>query len=512
MAGFSPFSRALAVFALAGAAACSDAVTAPSADLSTDAIGAPSFARGEGHLRTGKYRDSGAPHATGRSGSAVLSARAVLRPDGVVRLLVTTGDLDDPRSAPGELAKVQLKVFSPDGTLLSTENHLRPTSGGSHEFLLPGLEPGSTIRVQANVRGIDRRRTDVVTLTETVRLPPSLSALLDPLPGATPGMPTLITATIAETGGEVGAYTTCTLYVDGVEVDRIENVWVDAGDEVSCAFTYTFEREGTYEVTVTAGDPSEVGALLPPPTTGTLDVVDPTVATYRASVLDRTAATRWIFEQSWWKPDGTSRAYRHDNGEASRAQTASLAGTLSRAAVLPLAGVRLRIWSTEGPWQTASWSGVDDVVTDADGRACVNRFVPEHGGHFHLCTLDGTTAYGYTRFSGTVTYHSRGSIREWGGPAGTETLWTWNEEAETYSTGGQHRPLGTAVTMTLEIDDAAGSLGASAVVPITALEGSSEGGERVCREESPWWLEGGVMTTCESRSARVFGWRGEVKG
>ncbi len=66
--------------------------------------------------------------------------------------------------------------------------------------------------------------------------------------------------------------------------------------------------------------------------------------------------------------------------------------------------------------------------------------------------------------------------------------------------------------MTLEIEDGVGSLGASAVVPVAGFEESSEGGEVVCLEESPWWLEGGVMTTCESRSARVFGWRGEVRG
>jgi hypothetical protein len=501
----------LAAFAAAGAAGCSDAGTSPTA--APGVVEAPSFHRAAGHLRTGKYRDSGARPATGRSGSAVLSARAVLWRDGVVRLLVTTGDLDHPEAAPGELAKVQLKVFSPEGGLLSTTNYQRPSRGGSHLFLLPGLVPGSRIQVQANVRGIDRNRTDVVTLTETVKPAPSLAAVLDPIT-AVAGVPTVITASVTETGGVTGTYTTCTLYVDGVAVDSIRDVWVDAGDEVTCAFTHTFDREGSYDVSVLLGDGGgDTGTLLPEPTQVTVEVTDPTpTPSYTASVLDRTVATEVRFDQRWERLDGTWREYSHNNGEASRSQTASLTGTLTRAAVLPLATVRLRLSSTVSEWQTAAWSGVADATVDAAGRSCVNRMVPEHGGHFHLCTVDGTTTYGYTRFAGTVTYHSIGFVRTWDGLTGETTYWSWNEVAETYSSGGQHRPLGTAVTLELEIVDGLGTMGATATVPVAYFEEPATGTPYTCRDESPWWLEGGVMTTCESDSGRVFGWRGEVSG
>src|SRR5688572_19153565 len=221
---------------------CSDA-TAPGDPALAPLPGAPSEAS---LLHTGKYRDSSAPHATGRSGSATLAALALLGEDGTTRLLVTTGSVDNPAAAPGQLAKVQLKVYAPDGTLLFTQNNQRPSSTGSAWFDLPGLSSGSTIQVQANVRGIDWRRTDVVTLTETVKAAPAFTVGIDRAGTVFPGMPTVLTGTVTEVNGDVGGYTSCVLSVEGVQVDRIDDLWVDAGDAVTCAFTHTFPRPGSY--------------------------------------------------------------------------------------------------------------------------------------------------------------------------------------------------------------------------------------------------------------------------
>ncbi|MGI9166054.1 MAG: hypothetical protein ACR2G5_06670 [Pyrinomonadaceae bacterium] len=43
-----------------------------------------------------------------------------------------------------------------------------------------------------------------------------------------------------ELKGDVGATADLILYADGVEVDRANGVWVDAGGTVSCVFTHTF--------------------------------------------------------------------------------------------------------------------------------------------------------------------------------------------------------------------------------------------------------------------------------
>ena len=107
-------ARALAVLALFAAAACSDGTGSPTGSMAADAAG-PSASHSAGHLQRGKYRDTSLPHATGRSGSATLSASAIVGSDGVTRLRVTSGSIHYPGQARGELAKVQVKVWTEDG-------------------------------------------------------------------------------------------------------------------------------------------------------------------------------------------------------------------------------------------------------------------------------------------------------------------------------------------------------------------------------------------------------------
>src|SRR5258708_2243127 len=68
------------------------------------------------------YRESGTRPVTGRSGSASLQARALLGKDGVTELEVTTGTLDSPVPAPGEIRLAQVKLFDPNGRLSSADN------------------------------------------------------------------------------------------------------------------------------------------------------------------------------------------------------------------------------------------------------------------------------------------------------------------------------------------------------------------------------------------------------
>ena len=55
---------------------------------------------------------------------------------------------------------------------------------------------------------------------------------------------------MAELSGSHGATGDCVLYVDRVIVDRAPGIFVDAGDVVSCAFTYTFPTPGRHTVQV----------------------------------------------------------------------------------------------------------------------------------------------------------------------------------------------------------------------------------------------------------------------
>src|SRR5437763_3795012 len=68
------------------------------------------------HPNSEKYRDSGFQPATGRSGSASVSTRALLDKTGTTDVDVTTGTFDG-SPAPGTLGMVQVKAFTPSGNL-----------------------------------------------------------------------------------------------------------------------------------------------------------------------------------------------------------------------------------------------------------------------------------------------------------------------------------------------------------------------------------------------------------
>jgi hypothetical protein len=518
LSSHGPVARALAVLALFAAAACSDGTGSPTGTLAADAAG-PSASHSAGHLNKGKYRDTSLPHATGRSGSASLSAHAVVGADGITRLRVTSGSIHYPGEARGELAKVQVKVFGPDGEKILTDNFPRLTRGATAEFLFPGLPAGARFQVQANVRGIDRNRTDVVTVTETSKRGPAFSTTIH-LPDNVPvGVPTVITGTVRETNGQTGGTTDCVLYVDGVEVDRVRDVWVDAGDEVSCAFTYTFDRPGSYDVSVGLQSPDAVPGLLPPPpsSSGTVNAADPTPhPSWTASVNDRTVTTLSRYDLTWWKPDGSHKEYEQTTGESPRSQTISMTGGLDRATTFP-ATVRMSLSSdVAGTFQTVSWSGLTAGAPNASGQSCVGQIIVEQGGQFTLCStgtgFEGSTTFGYTRFAGTVTYHSWGFSRTWDNVAGTETYWTWNDHPETYAGGGQMRRLGTSVGIQVGITDGAGAYEVNATVPLTAFDRMLSEVPYTCRDEPWWWLNGGVQTVCEGRTEREFGWSGSAAG
>jgi hypothetical protein len=508
--------RALAAIAVLTTAACTDDATSPLVRApQSDALAS----HNAGHLHTGKYRDSGAPHATGRSGSARLAARAHRGADGVTRLLVTTGSVDDPRHAPGELAKVQLKVYDPDGRRLYTQNHQRPSSDGWHEFVLPGLARGSRIDVQANVRGIDRNRTDVVEVSSTVVAAPSFVVNIDPPAEVVAGVPTVITGTVTETGGDAGGYASCVLYVDGVVVDRIDGIWVDAGDVVTCAFTHTF-APGPHNVEVrlegTGGGPAIIGPQ--PRDGGMVNAVNPNpVPTWTLSAEDRMTWIQELYSETARGLDGWTRTHDQDTGVSPRVQSLSLVASVARATTFPLATVDLEVWSDAGPWHAETWSGLNAAAPDGSGQSCVNQLIPEHGAHFYLCSTGsgatGTTAYGYTRFAGTITYHSIVFGREWNEFTGQEfAVWSWNNESEADAEGGQRRPMGTQISVRLDVTDGVGTLPVNATVPLTSFDLTTVVTPYTCRDELIPWLPGIIKTVCEGTNHRVFGVSGTATG
>ena len=236
----------IVVGALVGA--CADEPTAPRAAPSLGAAG-PSMQLGlpTPKRNSVKYRDAGMKPATGRSGSATISARALYGSDGRATLEVTTGSFESAAAAPGNIDKVQVKLLENNkiGRQVFARNYNGLTGGGTWSQSLPA-GPGRTLQVVANVSGIDANRTDVVVVRERVKRRPDLVAdQIDAPAKAAPGVPVTVAAVVRELNGDVGARANCVLYVDKVAVDRANGIWVEAGRSVTCAFSHRFAEAGT---------------------------------------------------------------------------------------------------------------------------------------------------------------------------------------------------------------------------------------------------------------------------
>jgi hypothetical protein len=504
----APYAAAAVLLALA---ACSDDGVSPTARAfpGASALSAPSG--GAALVPNGqKYRDSSAPHATGRSGSAMLSGRAVLGAADSVRLTITSSGIRAPGVPLGDIVKAQVKAFAPDGTQLFTVNFHR-LLGHTQTFVFAGLPAGAELRVQANVRGIDPRRTDVVTLSAQVQRAPSLTVDFQAPERVLPDVPVPITAVVTETGGDLGARADCVLYVNGVEVERITGIWVDAGDAVTCAFTTTFpEGDNTVQVTLESSDRDAV--LAPDPAPQDVEAVFPRATTYTASALDRTLETTRVLEYQWSKPDGSHKEYRNLESNRERTQTLSVSGTLNRAAAFPLQSVRVRMGSAGRTHEDEAWADLAGLP-DGAGRDCVSRYIAGQSALFTFCSQPGGSAFSYTRFAGTVTYHSHGFSNTWDNVAGAWTqFYSWNDTWETYRQGAQIKEWGSAVSVSIEVTDGAGSFSIDPWISLASFDVETGTTARTCRTDTFYWLEGGSQETCEYGSTREYGVRGTTSG
>jgi len=206
---------------------------------------------------TKHYRESGVGNATGRSGSAHLTVRALQGKDGNTDIELSTGALDTSATPPGSFAKVQFKPLDPNGNALFAQNFTQlATPAGYYAFSSPSLARHQQAQFQVNINGIDRR-TDVLTLVETVKLRPDVAVQPLHFPDSVlVNIPVTLHANLVELNGDAGATTTCQLIVDSVLVDQAKNAYIDAGGSVSCEFSYTFDATGGHNIQVTAASVS----------------------------------------------------------------------------------------------------------------------------------------------------------------------------------------------------------------------------------------------------------------
>lgn len=412
-----------------------------------------------------KYKDTGKKPATGRSGSASIMARALINKDGTADLDVTTGELDTGATPPGNINKVQLKMTAGSDTY--TKNYNSLAGGGAFNLSIPGLTRGEAFQIQTNVSGIDPRRTDVVTVTETAKLRPDLAASdLQSPPKARINLPVNISAVVTERNRDVGAHATCSLLVDGTQADQAQGIWVDAAGSVSCAFSHSFSTAGTkhLKVAVTNVVPGDFD-ITNNTVEGDIEITNQNFNWYVAGAYDYDFTSRYTFDGTYEHRNDTQSG--RTNGywfygaagpiDFSKTLTATVAdstdGTqISNSSFSSQSGYRYTVgtvtYSCAWDWGNYHWfrvCGSSDSANPAAGNSWVEA----------------------SRWAGDVTYHSDG----WG------YYYNWGSNYYTYNYDyhqvyGSPTRLGSTYEIAVNVTDGVRTYSADPTFPLRPVSWS----------------------------------------
>ena len=403
-----------------------------------------------------KYKDSGVKPATGRAGSATLEARALIGKDHVTTVEVASN---------GTLEKVQVKLTAND----VTRNFNNLAAGNAFSTTFDDLTHGEPVQVQANVTGADPSRTGVVTVSTSVARRPDLAVVSVSAPphGYVYG-PMRVSAVVRELNGETGARANCVLSVDGADVDRADNIWVDAGGTVTCTFAPEFTSAGDKQLAVrveNARPADDDGANNSASSATKIYDQAEQFAYWTADARDTEFEYTWN-QDSWWNT-------RHEMQKGWYANTqfrASVPGTR-----VDFPNLRVSMWeSTDGelvqetldaPLQFYS---VPSEWWDEPARECAVGFDGDR--MFEACETEpfgwfqGSFWIEVSRGAGDVTYRSSGWDRNYqtNTPPG---YYTWNTAA--HDVYGLQKHLGQNVDFRLRVSDGSALWEANGGVTLT---------------------------------------------
>jgi hypothetical protein len=437
-----------------------------------------------------RYLEKGLKPATGRSGSASLTTRALLSKDGTTTVEMTTGGLDGGETRPGNINKTQLKPLDENGNALYARNYTG-LQGGYFMTTVNDLHRGQQLQAQANINGVETGRTNVVTVVETVKLRPNLAAmdLSAPAKGA-PGSPINISVVVREVNGDAGATANVILYADGVAVDRANNVWVDAGGTVSCVFTHKFTSAGTkqLEVKVEGATPGDYD-VSNNAVTGSVQIgpLSSSELNYNVQVFDMDENYRsHVFERRYF--NGILQSERdEDFSTQGWRQAANFYGWTARMIPFPI-NISHNETNDGVNVFSASYNNLTptSVIDASDG---ITRFIsynvwrydPVTGYYFNLYTnatinleTGGrveTTFFSSNRQAGDVTYYSSGYERFWDGYSGDEFFYSWNTTE--VARAGARIPFGTLYGINVSLTPGDGAVYvASPMVSLSPFDNS----------------------------------------
>ena len=440
-----------------------------------------------------RYKETGLKPASGRAGSATLTARALLGKDGATTVELSTGAFDTNGSLPGNINKTQLKPLDENGEAIYARNYTGLNGGGYFNTTVNDLHRGQQVQLQGTINGIDANRTNVVTVVETVKLRPDISPSGISLP--TKGVansPVNISAVVKEIRGDSGATVNLVLYADGVAIDRANGMWVDALGTVSCVFSHTFTSTGTKHLEVKAEGvtPGDYD-LSNNSAAASIDIVplSSSELNYNFQVVDMDNDLRSHSNNKLYI-NGVLQSERDEDFHAQGwTQNISFYGWTGRMISFPI-NVSHQETNDGASVFTNSYSNLTptSVIDASDGTTRfisynVWRYDPVTAHYFNLytnATIDiatggrtETTFFSSNRQAGDVTYYSSGYEKFWDSYSGEEFFYTWN--TTDVSRAGWRIPMGMRYGINLSLTTGDGSTyTASPEVTLSSFDNSGQ--------------------------------------
>jgi hypothetical protein len=359
--------------------------------------------------------------------------QALLSRDGTTEVELSTGRLDEPwYYTPGMITHVQSRATSPDGKHMFTHTNNQISAVGRATLAVPGLARGALLQVQANVKGVDPNRTDVVTVTDTVLRRPNLAVAAVSAPSrARAGSTINVSATIRETNGDVGNWGACSLFADGEHVDWVHWVWVDAGDAVTCAFAHRLQRSGPVKLEVRIFPDAGLRDDVPEDNVGvaTVESVVTNEMFYSVSVSDFAFRDSTSI-RSLWRSGLSGGEWISRSLQETRTQEVRLSASIPK--LLSLDPLRLEVAEmTGGATIAASTHALVPSWVGQDGSFCSSAYDPVTVAYVYMCSHSNYfgsafTNIAYERYAGRAVYHSYQYSRTWDGTTDGEYVYTNN--------------------------------------------------------------------------------------
>lgn len=408
------------------------------------------------------YRNPEYKNATGRSGEASLTARALMSKDGSTELDLTTGALDG-TPPPHDITKLQIKYIDPNQDTLWTKNENKLATGYVHR-VYDNVARHGYLQTQANVlvpnASGKNGRTGVVTISERINLRPDLAvtAIQGP-PTAVRNSGVSFTGFVSELNGDLSATANCVFYVDGQEAARSNGIWVGEGDEVTCLMHHVFDAIGTHTVTLAVEDVSPGDWDLSNNTfSTTIEIV--AIYQFRGSLsVSEDHYERYQNYSMSYTDSGsgwyTTRTYHYNTNNLRVSVRAQLYGWSSQVLSVP---VRVTMQQRSNG---VVHDALDTPGLGSPGSECFVATTAKSS--INVCSYPTSTSVNISRYSGRATYFTNDWKRTkdchyywfggWHCQEWTETLYYHSSND---SWGGGFQPLGSEYTFDVRLVDALG--------------------------------------------------------